>query len=113
MPVAPTNDDNVSFSLDGPHVGRQSAGTANQATSVQPVYPDAARVARIQGVVILGGDGRATGCISSLEIVRGIDASINTAAFLAVSQWTYTPTLLDGVPVTCHHEPITVNFKLN
>jgi TonB family protein len=76
--------------------------------SVEPVYPEAARQAGVQGVVILealvGEDGKVQGT----RILRSIPMLDNAAA-VAVQQWTFAPTVVQGVPMkvimTC-----TVNF---
>jgi TonB family protein len=67
---------------------------------VQPVYPDKARIAGIDGTVILhaviGMDGRPY----SLEVMNNqIDTDLARAAVEAVSKWHYQPTLLNGDPV--------------
>jgi TonB family protein len=78
---------------------------------VPPVYPDIARQARVQGVVILeceiGPDGRVT----EVKVLRGIPL-LDAAAMEAVRQWVYTPTLLNGVPVPVIMT-VTVNFRLS
>jgi protein TonB len=77
--------------------------------SVDPVYPPLARSAGVGGIVILecviGRDGR----VRTVTVLRGI-ALLNDAAIDAVRQWTYTPTLLNGVPVEVVMT-VTVNFK--
>ena len=78
---------------------------------VQPRYPDNAKQARVQGVVILecliGPDGK----VRFVRILRGIPL-LDVAAAEAVRQWEYTPTLLDGVPVPVFMT-VTVNFRLS
>ena len=65
---------------------------------VQPVYPEIARREHLQGTVrlhaIIGKDGS----ISQLVVLRGY-CSLAQASIKAVSQWSYTPTLLLGQPV--------------
>jgi protein TonB len=79
--------------------------------NVSPVYPDIARQARVQGVVILectiGPDGR----IEHVKIRRPIPL-LDAAAVEAVKQWVYTPTLINGVPARVIMT-VTVNFKLS
>jgi protein TonB len=79
--------------------------------NVNPAYPDIARQARVQGVVILectiGPDGR----IEHVRILRGIPL-LDAAAVEAVSQWVYAPTLVNGVPARAIMT-VTVNFKLS
>jgi TonB family protein len=77
---------------------------------VSPVYPDIARRARVQGVVILectiGRDGR----ITHVGVVRGVPL-LDAAAVEAVRQWVYAPTLVNGVAARVIMT-VTVNFKL-
>jgi protein TonB len=78
--------------------------------NVPPVYPHGARLARIEGIVILevviGIDGRVT----SSRVLRSVPM-LDQAALDAVRQWVYTPALLNGtaVPVIM---TVTVNFTL-
>jgi protein TonB len=65
---------------------------------MKPVYPEAARAAGIQGVVIMEvrieGDGR----VGSAAVVRSVPG-LDEAALDAVYQWEFQPTLLNGAPV--------------
>jgi TonB family protein len=78
--------------------------------NVNPVYPSIAQSARVQGVVIIeatiGPDGR----VQDTKVLRSIPL-LDQAAIDAVKQWTYTPTLLNGVPVPVIMT-VTVNFTL-
>jgi protein TonB len=78
--------------------------------NVNPVYPSIAQSARVQGVVIIeatiGPDGR----VQDTKVLRSIPL-LDQAAVDAVRQWTYTPTLLNGVPVPVIMT-VTVNFTL-
>jgi periplasmic protein TonB len=66
--------------------------------AVQPVYPPLAKQTRTQGVVVLaaliGPDGR----VHNLRVLSG-HPLLTQAALVAVRQWRYQPTLLNGVPV--------------
>jgi protein TonB len=66
--------------------------------SVNPIYPEAARDARIEGVVILECLISPQGRVSEIKVLRGVPL-LEEAAVDAVRQWVYTPTLMDGVPV--------------
>jgi len=78
---------------------------------VKPVYPDIAKQARVQGVVILECTISPAGKVSEVKVLRGIPL-LDQAALEAVKQWVYTPTLLNGVPVPVIMT-VTVNFKLS
>jgi len=77
---------------------------------VAPVYPDIAKQARVQGVVILECTISPQGKVTNVKVLRGIPL-LNESAMGAVRQWVYTPTLLNGVPVPVIMT-VTVNFKL-
>lgn len=79
--------------------------------NVSPVYPDIAKQARVQGVVILECTISPQGKVSDVKVLRGIPL-LDQAAVDAVKQWVYTPTLLNGVPVPVIMT-VTVNFKLS
>jgi TonB family protein len=77
---------------------------------VEPVYPELARAARIQGLVrftvIIAKDGHVT----DIQLVSGHPLLV-TAAREAVAQWVYRPTLLNGQPVEVVTN-VDVNFAL-
>jgi len=77
---------------------------------VAPAYPDFARSARIEGVVILECTISPQGRVEGVKVLRGI-ATLDEAAIDAVRQWAYTPTLLGGVPVGVIMT-VTLNFVL-
>jgi periplasmic protein TonB len=79
--------------------------------NVAPVYPDIAKQARVQGVVILECTISPQGKVTDVKVLRGIPL-LDAAAIDAVKQWVYTPTLLNGVPVPVIMT-VTVNFKLS
>ena len=78
---------------------------------VAPVYPELARAARKEGIVILeaviGDDGK----VRSLRVLRSIPL-LDEAALDAVRQWQFTPTLLNGQPVPVVMT-VTVAFMLD
>jgi TonB family protein len=77
---------------------------------VAPVYPDAAQKARVQGFVVveaLIGEG---GAVQDARIVRSIPL-LDQPALEAVRQWTFTPTTVDGKPVSVIMT-VTVSFTL-
>jgi protein TonB len=78
---------------------------------LKPAYPDIAKQARVQGIVILECTISPQGKVTDVKVLRGIPL-LDQAATDAVKQWVYTPTLLNGVPVPVIMT-VTVNFKLN
>lgn len=78
--------------------------------NVSPAYPDIAKQARVQGVVVLEAVISPSGEVTNVRVLRGVPL-LNDAAALAVRQWRYTPTTLNGQPVAVVMT-VTVNFRL-
>ena len=83
---------------------------ANLLHQVKPTYPQLARSVRVQGVVILEAIIDREGRVENLKVLSGHPLLI-PAAFEAVQQWRYRPTLLNGQPVEVMTQ-VTVNFSL-
>ena len=75
---------------------------------VKPVYPDSAKGSGIEGVVILEAVIGPQGTVTDTKVLRSIPA-LDEAAIDAVRQWVFTPTLLNGAPVSVIMT-VTVNF---
>jgi protein TonB len=78
---------------------------------VAPVYPEIARLSRVQGVVTMEAVLDATGKVESVRVLSS-QPLLEEAAVRAVRQWRYTPTELNGVPVPVLMT-ITVRFSLD
>jgi protein TonB len=78
--------------------------------NVEPVYPDVAIRAGIQGVVILELTIMPAGRVAEVKVLRSVPL-LDEAAAAAARQWVYTPTLLEGVPVSVTMT-VTVRFNL-
>jgi len=78
---------------------------------VDPVYPNAARIARMSGKVvvqaIIGLDGR----VESTEILASTSPLFDASAMEAVRQWRYTPATMNGRPVRVYFS-VRVEFVL-
>jgi TonB family protein len=79
-------------------------------TKVQPKYPDLARVARIQGTVVLKAWIDTNGDIEDLALLSGHPMLV-AAATDAVKQWKYKPYILNGQPAKVETS-ISVDFQL-
>ena len=75
-----------------------------------PVYPELARRARVQGMVIIRCVIDTDGRVAEAEILRSVPL-LDAAALEAVRQWSYRPTLLNGSPVAVVMT-VTVQFTL-
>jgi TonB family protein len=81
-------------------------------TKVQPIYPESARSAGVSGTVILHAIISMEGKPLSLRVMNSqIDPDLARSAVEAVSQWRYSPTLLNGEPIEVD-TTIMVNFSL-
>src|SRR6185437_1645841 len=79
---------------------------------VQPQYPQMAKIARVQGPVVLAAVIGKDGTIQNLHVISTASPLLNQAALDAVRQWKYRPYILNGEPVEVD-TTITVNFTLS
>jgi periplasmic protein TonB len=95
-----------------PQKVRISSGVAEgmKIHDVQPTYPQMARIAHIQGDVVLQATISKTGSIENLRAVSGHPILIQ-AALDAVRQWKYKPYILNTEPVEVETQ-ITVKFHM-
>jgi periplasmic protein TonB len=77
---------------------------------VPPIYPPMAIAARVEGMVIIEAVIDADGRVQSTRVLKS-NPLLDMAALTAVGQWSYTPSLLNGVPVPVIMT-VTVSFKL-
>lgn len=78
---------------------------------VSPIYPEEARKAKIQGIVILSARTDEKGNVEAVQVLRSVDPLLDQAAIDAVKQWKYEPFIKDDKS----HKvvfTVTVAFKL-
>jgi TonB family protein len=63
--------------------------------TVQPVYPEEAKKARVEGVVILQARTDIEGRVKDVMVLRSVPA-LDKAAIDAVRAWVYEPLIIDG-----------------
>lgn len=94
--------------------GRDGVGQPRLIESRPPVYPDAARVERYEGSVLLQIVVESDGSVGRIEVLRASHEGVGfeEAAREAVSRWRYTPATKNGsaVPVFL---TVNVDFRLN
>jgi protein TonB len=78
---------------------------------VAPDYPQIARLARVEGTVVLEAVLDERGRVERVRVLSSTPL-LDEAAMSAVRQWRYTPTLLNGVPVPVLMT-ITIRFTLD
>lgn len=76
---------------------------------IAPIYPDIARAARVEGLVILEATIDERGVVTDARVLRSVPL-LDAAALAALKQWRYTPTLLNGTPVRVL---MTVTFRFS
>ena len=70
----------------------------NQILKVDPVYPEIANAAHVQGAVILHAIISKTGEVEKLDVISG-PSMLTASAMEAARQWKYKPYLLNGEPM--------------
>ena len=78
--------------------------------TADPIYPEEARQAKVEGVVILGVKTDETGKVKDVIVLRSIPL-LDQAAIDAVRQWVYEPLIKDGKAVSVLFT-VTVRFQL-
>ncbi len=66
---------------------------------VDPKYPPELRDKHVEGEVVLYAVIRADGTVDSIQLVRGIDPTLDTNAMQALAQWKFRAAERQGVPV--------------
>ena len=88
----------------------EGAGQPKRLKAVDPVYPTDARMARMEGTVILAVRTDEEGRVEEVMVLRSIP-KLDPAAIDAVRQWVYEPLVVDGKPRKAVF-PVTFVFKL-
>jgi protein TonB len=78
---------------------------------VEPVYPDLARRAGIEGTVELEVSIDAAGAVTDVEVVRGLPLGMSEAAADAVHRWKYKPARTAAGPVASR-KTVRIRFVL-
>jgi protein TonB len=79
---------------------------------VEPSYPEAARKARMEGVVILEAIITAAGNVEEVRVLKSVNPLLDSAAQRAVTAWKYRPATLNGRAVRVYLT-VTVTFNLH
>lgn len=77
---------------------------------VKPIYPVIAQIAQVGGIVIVEAIIAPNGKVQDAKVLRS-HPLLEAAALDAVRQWEFTPTLLNGSPVSVVIT-VTVDFRL-
>jgi protein TonB len=95
---------------DGPVRVGGGVRAPTKIADARPVYPPDALAARVQGVVIIEATIDTSGAVGDMKVLRSVPL-LDEAALEAVGQWRFTPTYLNGQPVSVIMT-VTVNFTL-
>jgi TonB family protein len=114
VPGSPPNGNGTETTADPVSLYRPGVGGVTSPVlleKVDPVYPDTARRAQLQGVVVLEAVITASGVVDEVRIVRSPNPIFDAAVEAAVRRWRYRPATLNGraVPVLL---TVTVRFGL-
>jgi TonB family protein len=91
-------------------VGRDRIVPPKKIRHVNPAYPPIAHENGRQGVVVIEAQISPAGCVRQAEVAVGAATDLDLEAVRAVSGWAFTPTLVDGQPVTVLMT-VTVQFS--
>ena len=80
-------------------------------SKVEPEYPELARVARLEGNVILQAIIDRNGDVVNVRVIKGQPMGLSEKAIEAIRQWKFQPATLNGKPVDVYYN-LTVNFRL-
>lgn len=79
--------------------------------SVAPVYPSAAKLARVSGDVTMDAVIDSSGNVTDVRVILG-PPLLQDAAIDALREWKYEPARLDGQPTSTHLR-VTLKFRLS
>jgi periplasmic protein TonB len=79
---------------------------------IDPLYPESARKARMEGVAVLEATITASGDVDAVRVVASAGPILDAAAVSAVRRWRYRPATLNGRAVAVFLT-VTVKFGLN
>jgi TonB family protein len=105
IPVGP-NATNQPYVYRGPH----KRSTPTRIAYVPPEYPQNARSAKVQGIVVLETEIDRDGRVCSARVLRSIPL-LDQSAIDAVLRWRFTPATVNDVAVPVVMT-LTVNFTL-
>ncbi len=78
---------------------------------IEPEYTEEARIAKLAGTVVVGGEVGADGFAHNLRILRGLGLGLDQKAIEAIQQWRFKPGTKEGQPVSVI-VTVEVNFRL-
>jgi TonB family protein len=93
---------------------RQIGGAVTRPEKISgslPVYPEAARKARMMGIVIVEAIIDENGNVTHTRVLKSLPLGLDQAALDAIRTWKFKPAALEGKPVKVYYT-LTVNFQV-
>jgi TonB family protein len=90
---------------------QDAARSAEVLTRVEPEYPAEARLAGLEGDILIAVALDRSGSITGLQTENSLGLGLDESALAAVRRWTFTPTLLRGEPIE-NVAHVQVHFRL-
>jgi TonB family protein len=100
--TAPTDDEPPTENVERPQKIRDA----------QPRYPQDAKAAGVEGIVVIEAMLSETGCVADAKVVRGVSDSLDLEALTTVSKWRYSVARRAGKPVAVMMT-VALNFNLH
>jgi TonB family protein len=91
--------------------GKDGVGAPRCSYCPPPSYTDPARLAKLNGIVVLQLTISEQGRMVDAKVVRGLPYGLNESAIRAVHDWQFQPATRNGEPVTCM-VMMETNFRL-
>jgi protein TonB len=79
--------------------------------TISPVYPELARRAHLEGVVVLEAVIGADGAVRDVRVLRGASPLLDPAALEAVRRWRYRAASVGTRPVAVYLQ-VVITFSL-
>ncbi len=79
--------------------------------TISPEYPEFARNAKLQGIVVLEVEVLKDGSVRGIEVKRSVGGGLDEAAIAAVKKVRFQPGRSSGQPVDCQVK-ISIEFKI-
>jgi len=79
---------------------------------IEPRYTEAARNARIQGIVIVEAIIDPQGNVTDARILKPLGFGLDQQALAAIREWKFRPGTLNGQPISVYFN-LTINFHIN
>lgn len=111
IPDAPPAGYGLGYDGDGPFQVGGNITPPKKIHSPQPHYTEEARMARIQGIVILQTIVDEQGDVRQVKVLKDLPLGLTESAVDTVAAWKFEPARKDGVPVPVYFH-LQIRFSL-